>query len=428
MTKKRTIIAVVAVIAVLAAGAAAYRLANRPEEEARTVPVERTTIVQDVEFSGRVQAQQSARLGFESTGVARTVNVKVGDVVTAGMSLVTLDTQSGVVEVAQARADRLSQSTAAALAWDSAKTTATTTRAENARTLEKNRQSVRDAYSELKQAEEVWQQTVRESGDESSTTKTKYGLVLAARSAYRAAQQVLAEQEKTVSKSNTEEAAATAAAYASYQATQQAALNEPGLSALAATEELARLRLSKTSLLAPFTGVITEKNIAAGEVAVAGQAVITMQTVDETEVVAAVPETDATKINPGMTAVVELEAYGDGRAWNAVVKSIDPAATILEGVPTYQTYLAFVVSDEALRPGLTAAVTVHAAKKENVLAIPRRAVASRNGESRVRVKTASGMFEERVVKLGLSGSDGRVEIVEGLTEGDAVVIRPPDAS
>lgn len=74
----------------------------------------------------------------------------------------------------------------------------------------------------------------------------------------------------------------------------------------------------------------------------------------------------------------------------------------------------------ALKPGMTASATVVFAQKENVLAVPNRAIRIQ-GQSRVVDVLVDGRTEARTVKVGLS-SDQVTEITEGLAEGEQVVI------
>jgi HlyD family secretion protein/macrolide-specific efflux system membrane fusion protein len=76
-----------------------------------------------------------------------------------------------------------------------------------------------------------------------------------------------------------------------------------------------------------------------------------------------------------------------------------------------------------IKPGMTANTVIETAKKENVLKIPSRAVLMEKNASYVRVlknaKTAA--FEKRPVQTGLRNSDGEIEILSGLKEGEIVI-------
>lgn len=421
--KKRYWVLIIVGILMAVIGGAVWFIQTRRAAPPEAVTVQPQDIAQDIEFTGRLQAHESAELGFESSGVAATVAVEVGEPVTAGQTLATLDRRTVQLDVAKAYADRVSAETAARLLYDHAVTSQGAVQATNARTLESARQNVRNAKHELDQAKAVWEQVVRESGDESSTAKVRYAAVIAAESAYKSAQAALAEAEKSTAKTAADAHSAAAEAYAAWQATRQAANAVAGLSSLSANEQIARVRLSKTVLTAPFSGTITAKHIAPGELAVGGQSVLTIQTTDHVEVEAQVVETDITKLAVGMPATITLDTYESTETWPASVASIDPAAELVEGVPTYRMILRLDSSDARLRPGLTAQVAVHTANKQGVLVLPRRAITRDGARTYVQVLRPDGTIEERTVTTGLTSTDGRVEITSGLTSGDRVVTR-----
>ena len=72
---------------------------------------------------------------------------------------------------------------------------------------------------------------------------------------------------------------------------------------------------------------------------------------------------------------------------------------------------------------MTANIDIETAKREGVVYIPRRATVKRDVDTIVFM--AGGIQPaERVVKLGLVGSDGNVEITEGLSEGEQIIVNP----
>jgi multidrug efflux pump subunit AcrA (membrane-fusion protein) len=140
-----------------------------------------------------------------------------------------------------------------------------------------------------------------------------------------------------------------------------------------------------------------------------------------------VSEVDIAKIKSGDTAIITLDAYGDETEFYATVTSIEPAETIIEGISTYKVKLQFNEQDEQIKSGMTANIDILTAKKENVITIPQRAIITKAGQKIVRViedvpEKNLININEVIVKTGLRGSDGRIEILEGINEGDEVVI------
>jgi HlyD family secretion protein len=406
----------------LASGGLAYWRSRQQKEQLQTVTAERHRLTQEVTFSGHLEATDVAKVGFATGGHVESVMVETGQTVQAGQVLAMLDGRTARLELAKARAERASSQVESQLTWRKAEADWQHTVEENNKLLAKEQQSVRDAKKELDQSEEIWQQTVRESGDQNSLTRAKYLAVLQARSAYHAAQEGLKQTTSAVAKSQAVSRAAADVAHAQYLATQQASARVAGLSSLEAVEQLAQVHLEDNLLHAPLTGVVTEKNINAGEVAPTGQAVITIATTDQLKIVASVPETDITKLSVGLPATVTLDAEPNVGSWPAEITAIDPASVTVEGVPTYKVTLHLTQASEKLRPGFTANVTVQTAQKENVLTLPRRALIRRNNNYFVRVMTGPTTTREQPVTIGLTGLDGEVEITSGLSGGEQIVI------
>jgi HlyD family secretion protein len=198
-------------------------------------------------------------------------------------------------------------------------------------------------------------------------------------------------------------------------------------------------QLAKAVLKAPFDGMITSMEAKVGEIVYPSSSAsegtkkfISIMSEGNFEIEADVPEVDIAKIKIGDEAKVTLDAYGEDVYFNAKVLMIDPAETIIEGVPTYKVTLQFIEQDERIKSGMTANVDIMTDKRDGVITIPQRAVVAKNGDKIVRLlKTAPDpkdnsetieTVEEVNVELGLRGSDGKVEILKGLNEGDKIVV------
>ncbi len=417
--RRGLIITTVIVIALVAGG---FWFFTRGEKESvyRTVMAERTTVKQDVTFTGKLDARQSATLAFEVGGPVIDVLAALGEKVTAGQALLRVDDRLANLELAKARADQDAAENQKEIAWNAAEVEWEHTKAENAQTLEKARQAVRDAKRELDQQRIVHEQVDGESGDSSTTDSTVLALKVK-ESAYHAAQEALRVAEKTAAKTDELKRGAADSAQAAYLATVQRSGTVAGLSSLEANEELAAVRLSKATMVAPFDGFVTLVDVDKGEYAAAGVAVVKVETVDDLELTADVPETDAAKLVSGAMATVTFDAYGSAETWPAEVVSVAPAAKIISGVPTFEVTLSLISSDVKFKPGLTANIIVHSAQRDNAIAVPRRAVITQGSREFVRVLDGDATREIEVT-TGLLGSDGRIEIVSGLTGDEEVIV------
>ncbi|MBN1258188.1 efflux RND transporter periplasmic adaptor subunit, partial [Candidatus Peregrinibacteria bacterium] len=190
--------------------------------------------------------------------------------------------------------------------------------------------------------------------------------------------------------------------------------------------------IDKTIMLAPIAGVITTIDAKVGEIifpttaAPKQAALVSIISDGNYKITSNIAEVDVSKVKTGDVARVTLDAYGNSVKFEAVVSEIDPAETIVESVPTYKTTLRFRDQDPRIKSGMTANLDIVTANKENVLIIPQRAVISHDGSRLVRIlameedgKTTA--IHEVPVTTGIRGTEGQMEIIEGLKEGDVVI-------
>ncbi|MEK7552279.1 MAG: efflux RND transporter periplasmic adaptor subunit [Patescibacteria group bacterium] len=183
-----------------------------------------------------------------------------------------------------------------------------------------------------------------------------------------------------------------------------------------------QIAINHRAIRSPINGVVTEVLAEVGETISQNEPVISLISLNEYEIEANLPEADIAKMKVGALADVTLDAYGNDVVFTAIVVSVNPAETLLDGVATYKTTFEFTLPDNRIKSGMTADITVKGEKKENVLAVPGRSVISRDGQKFVQVQNIDGTIAEKIVKTGLRGSDGNVEITEGLAEGDKVIV------
>jgi multidrug efflux pump subunit AcrA (membrane-fusion protein) len=98
---------------------------------------------------------------------------------------------------------------------------------------------------------------------------------------------------------------------------------------------------------------------------------------------------------------------------------------MIEGVPTYKVVLLFNEKDSRVRSGMTANINILTQDKDAVVLIPFRAIKDKGGEKFVQViDTDTNSPREVKITTGSRGSDGRVEVVNGLNVGSKIAIFP----
>ncbi|MES2314323.1 MAG: efflux RND transporter periplasmic adaptor subunit [Patescibacteria group bacterium] len=172
----------------------------------------------------------------------------------------------------------------------------------------------------------------------------------------------------------------------------------------------------------PIDGIITKADPSVGEFVAAGQSGFAVQSDGGFKIEAYVPEADIAKVALGNKANVTLDAYGQYVLFPATVTEIDPAETVLEGVPTYKVTLQFDSPDARIRSGMTANTDILTHEVDDVVTVPTRAVVDDSGNKTIRIVNSDGKTYSSVgVTVGLKGSDGTTQILTGVSVGDKVV-------
>ncbi len=187
----------------------------------------------------------------------------------------------------------------------------------------------------------------------------------------------------------------------------------------------AQIDFGYTEITAPIKGVIAEVTTREGETVAANFAApkfVSIVDLDRLEVQAFVDETDIGRVFVGQSARFEVDTYSD-REFEARVTAINPKAELQNSVVNYIVVLAFDGQEGSiLRPEMTAHVRLQLEARNDVLTAPRSALRRNNGRQVVLVER-QGDWTEQPVRIGWR-TDQRVEIVDGLAEGDVIQLNP----
>ena len=197
------------------------------------------------------------------------------------------------------------------------------------------------------------------------------------------------------------------------------ALSQAQLNQAEAAASRAKQQLAKASLIVPIAGIITDIKKEIGETVTVGEPVISIISQEPFQIEADIPEADVGKVTYRDPVEITLDAFPDLKFSGKVI-DIPPAETIIQGVVYYKVTVGLEELDERIKSGMTANVDVITESKENVLLIPQRAVLTKNGQKIVRVLEGEKIKEVKV-ETGIRGSEGEIEILSGLNEGDKVI-------
>ena len=188
-------------------------------------------------------------------------------------------------------------------------------------------------------------------------------------------------------------------------------------------------QINNRKIIAPFDGTVATVNLKPGQTtttigtngtSTANNSTITLISQNDYQVVLDVPEIDVAQLQVGQSADIRLNAYGD-TVFPGKIISIDPAETMVSGVPVYETKVAFTTADARIRSGMTATATIVTATKNNVVVVPSNFVQTNSdGTSYVYLLDTDNKTKKQPVTTGLRGSDSTTEIVSGLAVGDRV--------
>lgn len=182
------------------------------------------------------------------------------------------------------------------------------------------------------------------------------------------------------------------------------------------------VQLNQSTLTSPVNGMITKQDAKIGETVSANVPIVSIISDAQFQIETNIAEADIAKVAIGNPAKVTLDAYGSDVNFDAEVVAIEPAETVVEGVSTYKTTLQFKTEDGRLKSGMTANINILTASRENVIAISQRLVITQGENKFVKILNKDGTTSDVSVKTGLRDSEGNIEILEGVTEGDKLVI------
>jgi HlyD family secretion protein len=189
---------------------------------------------------------------------------------------------------------------------------------------------------------------------------------------------------------------------------------------LSAAYELSQKNLGDTELKAPMAGVITAVNYDVGEQTSSSVPAVTMMSFNGLNIKVDISESDIAKISLDDKVKITLDALGEEFEFDGTVTKIDPAQTVIQEVIYYKVQIDFNKTEQTIKPGMTANLTVYTDKRDDVLYIPRRAVIEKDGRKIVRLLENNTPREIDVV-TGLKADDGLIEILSGLEENQEVI-------
>ena len=243
---------------------------------------------------------------------------------------------------------------------------------------------------------------------------TKGTILVALDASLSAAEAEQARAELSLSKANFDRTAELAQRnFVSASAKDQAAAN---LKVQEAKLKLAEAKLAKSDIRAPFNGVMGLRNLSPGDFVKDGADLAIIEDISTMKVDVRLPERYFGRVKPGMAIVLTLDSM-PGKTFTAKLAAIDAQIDANGRSLLARGQLANPAG--ALRTGMFARARLVLRENPDALVIPEEALIPQGAEVFV-YRIEAGKAMRTTVKPG-SRTDGKVEILSGLAEGDQIV-------
>lgn len=174
--------------------------------------------------------------------------------------------------------------------------------------------------------------------------------------------------------------------------------------------EKAQEDLTKTTIVAPFDGVVSSVEVKTGSIVNTTTAMLTVLDDSKIELPAQIDETEISKIKLGQKANITLDAL-PGETFAGQVTEIAPAARIVSNIPIFDVTILLDNSSGHLRDGMSAEASITVDEVENTITVPSRAVTLSNGQNTVELLQEDGSTKS--VNVQVVASEGLDSIIQG---------------
>lgn len=204
---------------------------------------------------------------------------------------------------------------------------------------------------------------------------------------------------------------------------------------------LAQARLGRMAMVAPFDGTVGLRAVNVGDYVKDGADLVNLEDIGSMLVDFRLPERYQRKLRPGLVVELAMDAF-PGRAFKARIEAVDPlldangrSVGVRAVLPNTGGEQAGAAGGTPLRPGMFARVTAIFGVNDAALVVPEEALVPQGGKQFVVLVVAPSevpaannlpantewVSKRQEVKLGIR-RQGKVEVSEGLTEGQTIVL------
>ena len=182
--------------------------------------------------------------------------------------------------------------------------------------------------------------------------------------------------------------------------------------------DIAKERMRKTKVIAPFPGLIANRRVEHGQTVSAGVPVVTLVDLEYVRVKIHLTESDYIRVDKDDPVVVTLEAFPE-KEYIGKIDRIGVKAD--ERTNTFDVEILIENPDLILKAGLTGRVRITSDIISNAILIPQSAVLYKEKRREVFIADSNNRAQPRVIKLGLT-EGSQIQVLEGLTPGDRLIV------
>ncbi|HEY1558355.1 MAG TPA: efflux RND transporter periplasmic adaptor subunit [Kofleriaceae bacterium] len=196
------------------------------------------------------------------------------------------------------------------------------------------------------------------------------------------------------------------------------------LDAAKEAEKVAALNLRDSSVRTPIQGVVQTRTVQQGQFLNPGAVLATIIQREPMLLRFQVTEEDARRLSTGMPATLQLKE--SPLTYDAKITLVAGAADPTTRMVPVTAQLDETKHQYSLRPGAFCEVSVPVDKARPGIVVPSLAVQPTEKGNVIYVVDDKHIAHAKVVKLGMHTADGGIEIAQGATPGDVMVVRGID--
>ncbi len=350
----------------------------------------RETLVSTLNTNGKVEPEKSASVRAVGSGAIEAIHVERGQTVVQGQLLVTLNSRQAKTELSSAQS-KIAQATA------DLETVSSGGRAAEQAEIESGLARAHADLANARREHEALQRLVEKKA------ATQAELTAARQAVQRAELQIQALELKRSSLVTEPD---RKAAHARLQEAQNGA-------------SAAMQRIAMAQVRSPMAGVVYSLEVRPGAYVNPGDLIAQVGRLSQLRVIVYVDEPELGRVQKGMPVTITWDAL-PGRQWKGTVEKAPLQVVALGTRQVGEVICTIENPDFSLIPGTNINAEIRSAVVENAVTLPKEALRRQGDETGV-LKLEGNKVVWRKVRIGAS-SVTRVQILEGVSEGDALAL------